>query len=518
MSRRRRLFVEPCVRPPAESRLVAAARVPLAAFAALAVLPAAAALAELAAASLLAVLAAGCRAPAAGSTETLRFWAMGREGEVVQELVRDFERQTAGVRVEVQQIPWSAAHEKLLTAHVGRSTPDLAQLGNTWIAEFAALNALEPLGPWLANASAVDSSAYFPGIWDTNRIDGVLYGVPWYVDTRVLFYRQDILARAGYTSVPTTWSAWREAMLATKRLVGPERFAIFLPVNEWAPPAIFGLQAGSPLLVEDCTRGDFSAPAFRGAFSFYLGLFRDGLAPPVSNNEIANLYQEFARGYFAMYITGPWNLGEFRRRLPPELQGAWGTSPLPGPDETSPGVSLAGGASLVLFRDSRHKSHAWRLIEFLSRPEQQVRFYHLTGDLPARREAWQDSALAGDPQARAFWEQLGHVVATPKIPEWELIATRLQQRSELAIRGSVPADSALARLDRDVDRILEKRRWLLARQRHATAHQRDASARRRHGSTHRRRKAVRQGGKPMRECREPMLQGRRSACSQGEPA
>jgi multiple sugar transport system substrate-binding protein len=42
----------------------------------------------------------------------------------------------------VQQIPWTAAHEKLLTAYVGESTPDIAQMGNTWIPEFHAVRAL----------------------------------------------------------------------------------------------------------------------------------------------------------------------------------------------------------------------------------------------------------------------------------------------------------------------------------------------------------------------------------------
>ena len=407
----------------------------------------------------------GCRR-AGGDRETvLRFWGLGREGEVVAELVPEFERTHPGIRVEVQQIPWSAAHEKLLTAFVGGSTPDLAQLGNTWIPEFVALRALAPLTPRIDGSAVVRAERYFAGIWSTNVVAGTPYGIPWYVDTRLLFYRKDILAAAGYPEMPATWPAWRAAMEAVKREVGADRYAIFLPLNEWAQPVILGLQNGSPLLADEWSRGAFREPAFRAAFDFYLDLFRDGLAPPVGNNEIANMYQEFARGYFAMVVTGPWNLGEFRRRLPAEMQDAWATAPFPGPDAAHPGVSLAGGSSLVLFASSPHADAAWRFIEYLSAPAQQLRFYALTGDLPAQMAAWEDSTLAADPNIRAFRDQLLRTVATPMIPEWEQIAMRVQERSEMAARGAVEADSALALLDEDVERILEKRRWLLARAR-----------------------------------------------------
>ncbi|HEV7588261.1 MAG TPA: hypothetical protein VGO40_09100, partial [Longimicrobium sp.] len=129
----------------------------------------------------------------------------------------------------------------------------------------------------------------------------------------------------------------------------------------------------------------------------------------------------------------------------------------------------AGGASLVVFRASRHPELAWALVEFLSRPERQVQFYALTGDLPARREAWADSALAGNRYARAFRVQLERVAATPKVPEWEQIATRLADYSEKAVRNTETVDAALAALDRDVDGMLEKRRWLLARRAQSAA-------------------------------------------------
>jgi multiple sugar transport system substrate-binding protein len=251
-------------------------------------------------------------------------------------------------------------------------------------------------------------------------------------------------------------------MEAVQRRAGPRQWAIFLPTNEWMQPVLFGLQNGSPLLKDGGRYGAFEEPAFRDAFAFYTGLFRDGLAPVAGNNDIANPYQEFARGTFAMWITGPWNIGEFQRRLPAELQGSWGTATLPGPTGPASGVSNAGGSSLVLFRHSPHEAEAWQLIEFLSRPDIQRRFYGLTGDLPARIAAWQDTALAGNRFARAFYEQLQRVRATPKVPEWEFITSKIIDESEAAIRGGVPNDRALAVLDRDVNRILEKRRWLLA--------------------------------------------------------
>ena len=410
------------------------------------------------AAALAALLAvSGCASR--DTRTTIRFWGMGREGEVVAQLIEGFEREHPDVRVIVQQIPWSAAHEKLLTAYVGRSTPDVSQLGNTWVPEFAALKAIEPLEPWLAGA-AFDSSAFFRGIWDTNVIDGRPFGVPWYVDTRVLFYRRDLLARAGYDAMPDTWSEWREAMRAVKRVVGEGSYAVFLPLNEWNPPVIFGMQAGSPLLRDGATRAAFRDSAFRTGFDFYLGLFREGLAPPVTGNEIANVYQEFSRGYVTMWITGPWNLGEFRRRLPPEQQDSWATAPLPGPDGAASGVSQAGGSSLVMFRGSKHKREAWALIEYLSRPEVQLEFWRLTGDLPGRLEAWRDTALVADPNTLAFRTQLERVVPMPKVPESEQIAIRLQDWVERAVRGSVTPERALASLSDEVDRMLEKRRWL----------------------------------------------------------
>ena len=395
---------------------------------------------------------------------TIKFWTIGREGEVVAQLLPEFEHAHPGVHVEVQQIPLTAAHEKLLTAFAGDSLPDICQLGNTWIPEFAALGALEPLQPYVDASSVVRVDDYFPGIWDTNVIDGRLYGVPWYVDTRLLFYRKDMLAQAAFPNPPRDWDEWRRAMAAIKadaikNGAGKDKYAIFLPLNEFEPLLNLALEQSDPLLRDNDTRGNFESAGFRRAFEFYVEMFRQDWAPPMSNTELPNIWDEFARGFVAFYISGPWNIGEFKRREP-GLQGHWSTAPLPGVN--GPGGGAAGGSSFAIFHSSKNKQVSWELAEFLSAVPQQQKFYTLTGDLPARRSAWDYPELAADEYARAFREQLELVKPTPKVPEWERITDEMWHTQERVVRGGEPIEKALRDLDARTDKILEKRRWILA--------------------------------------------------------
>jgi multiple sugar transport system substrate-binding protein len=405
------------------------------------------------------LLLSGCDSSSDTRTEIV-FWALGAEGEHVAKLMPEFEHRNPGIKVRVQMIPWNAAHEKMLTAFAGTSLPDMWQLGNTWVPEFHLLNAIENLSPFVQRSTTLKESSYFPGIWDTNIIDSTLYGVPWYVDTRVMFYRTDLLEQAGYSSSPKSWDEWFDV---SKKLVDRKiaEYAILLPTNnEWAPQVIMALQCGSSLLKENATRGDFGGDKFRTALTDFHKFFENGWAP-VKTTQIVNVYQGMSDRVFAMYITGPWNIGEFSRRMPPELQAKWMTAPLPGPDGNI-GVSLAGGSSIAMFRGSKKKAEVWKLIEYLSEPAVQMEFYRLTGDLPARTESWSDTTLANNKYARAFFEQLKHVVATPKAPEWEQIAQKVREYSELVSMNQMSVEVATTALDKDVDQMLAKRRWMLA--------------------------------------------------------
>ena len=116
----------------------------------------------------------------------LTLWAMSYEGDYSPHLMPAFTAVT-GIPVEVQSLPWTAAHEKLLTAHAGGSMPDVLMLPNGWVGEFALVGALTPVpDPELV-------ADQFPGVLETIRRGGTDYAVPWSVAPQVQFYRRDLL-------------------------------------------------------------------------------------------------------------------------------------------------------------------------------------------------------------------------------------------------------------------------------------------------------------------------------------
>jgi len=134
-------------------------------------------------------------------TKTIRIWAMGEEAKNLSKITEDFTQET-GINVEVQALPWNAAFSKILTGIAGRQLPDMAMMGTTWMAPFSAMGAFEELSKYISKSKVVKPDKFFPGSWETVVYGGKIYGVPWYVDVRVLYYRTDMLKEVGYNQPP----------------------------------------------------------------------------------------------------------------------------------------------------------------------------------------------------------------------------------------------------------------------------------------------------------------------------
>jgi multiple sugar transport system substrate-binding protein len=384
----------------------------------------------------------------------LIWWAMGTAGENAPLLLPPFERAT-GIRIEIQTIPWTGAHEKLLTAAAGNSLPDLMMLSSGWLPELALIGALAPLPP--DTALLADQ---FPGAVESVKVGGRAVAVPWTADSWVQFYRRDLVREVGYEAPPLDWVDWiRMARAIVRR--HPDRYAT-IHLLDWPEPLFaFAAQQAEPLLRDRATRGNFASPGFRAALTFYKSIFDERLSPILTGAEVGDTYIAFRRGWFAILPSNAVTIDDLRRRAGLIPRALWGAVPTPGPGGA--GAAMARGVSLAVSRRARDPAKAWSLVAYLTGAALQRRMYGITGALPTRPSAWDGPGLDGDPVSKVFADQIARSVALPAVPEWERIMLEVQHVAEHMVRGEYGVDAAAREMDRRVDRILEKRRSLLDR-------------------------------------------------------
>ncbi|MFA6093690.1 MAG: extracellular solute-binding protein [Elusimicrobiota bacterium] len=399
--------------------------------------------------------AASSPAPAAPAHEgRITVWAMGAEGKLIRKLADMFEAENPGAKVLTQAIPWDAAHEKLVTAIVGGMAPDVSQMGSTWMPEFQGIDALARLDDFAALSKPAAPANFFSGSLTPTCYNGRRYGIPWYVDTRVMFYRTDLAAQAGFSSFPTTWEGFlklsRELVRRNSR-PGDPKYAFSLPTNDWQFLLMFLWQNGGELLPQGRQGPVFASGGLEGALS-YLKTFFDEKLAPLEPSRNSDPLVAFETGYFPIFLAAPWMIYELERSKP-QLAGKWATARLPGKKAS---ISFIGGSDLVIFNQSKNKALAWKFVEFLSRPDIQVRWYEISKDLPAVKAAWKHPSLNSNPLLAPFKAHLDSAKSPPPVPEWESMANALNESMEEVMFGKTSVEEARAKLSERIRGLLNQ--------------------------------------------------------------
>jgi ABC-type sugar transport system permease subunit/ABC-type glycerol-3-phosphate transport system substrate-binding protein len=377
-------------------------------------------------------------------------------------MARLFEQQNPGVKIVTQAIPWGAAHEKLVTSVVGGIPPDISQMGTTWMSEFFAMEALEPLDEYIKNSDVIKKENFFEGSWNTCFMEEKVWGVPWYVDTRILFYRKDLLAQVGFTTPPRTWDELKDVgKKLAKDIDGDgkiDKWGINIPAGGggvWNELGTFVWQNNADFLSRDNKVSAVLTPEFKEAFKFYTSFFKEKIAPVEGGIDV-NLFQAFKTGFYPMFISGPWMIELLDKELP-EYKNKWDVAPLWMNPKTKRFTSFVGGCNLVVFKKSKNKELAFKFIEFLSTKENQVYWYKITGDLPSLRTAWQDKYFDDKPKIKSFGKQLEDTKSPPNIPEWEQIANIIGRYVEKVTFGKEDEDKILQQMDLEINKILNEK-------------------------------------------------------------
>ncbi|WP_371404423.1 sugar ABC transporter substrate-binding protein [Kribbella sp. NBC_00662] len=370
------------------------------------------------------------------ATGNLTVWAMGTEGENLPKLMEQFKQANPGVNVTVTPIPWDAAHSKFTTAITANTLPDAAMVGTTWMGEFADLGALDP------TPQGFDNSGFYPGALDTTKVGGTQYGVPWYVETRLVFYRKDLAAKAGFSTPPTDWDGLKAMAKAMKDKAGAKYGINLQPggTGSWQTVMPFAWSAGANITGDDEKSFTFDTPEMQEGLKYYQSFFTDKLAGtdlPPNQTEA-----QFVNGQVPMFISGPWMAGSVAKAGGDKIKPNIGVFQLP---KNKTATSFVGGSDFVVFKSSKNKDSAWKLVKWLSDAKTQASWFKMSSDLPAVKSAWQDPSIASDPLLPVFGKQLDDAKAPPAIVNWEQIAAQFDSEVEKMTKaGQSPADTAKA--------------------------------------------------------------------------
>jgi len=376
------------------------------------------------------------------ATGTISVWAMGAEGDKLPELAKGFEAANPGVKVEVTAIPWDAAHAKFATAITAGKTPDAAMVGTTWMGEFA--TALDP------TPASIDKSVFFEGAQKTTEVGGTSYGVPWYVETRLVYYRKDLAAKAGFTTLPTDWAGLKAMAKAMQDKAGA-KWGINLQAGgqgSWQTILPFAWSNGAEVATADQKKFTFDTPEMAEAVKYYQSFFTDGIAAkqlPEGSTE-----PSFANGSVPMFISGPWMMGAVEKVGGAGFKDKYGVMPMP---KQKTATSFVGGSDLVVFKNSKNRDSAWKFIQWLSEPATQVKWYGLTTDLPSVKSAWQDPALTADEKLAVFGKQLEDAKAPPAIATWEQVVAGFDTEMEKVTKSGLDPAAALKAVQVKADSI-----------------------------------------------------------------
>jgi len=358
-------------------------------------------------------------------------WAMGTEGEKLSALADDFMKENPDAKVTVTAVPWDNAHNKIAAAIAGQQTPDVTMLGTTWMGEFAKTGALDVVPP-----DFVKKDDFFPGAWETGVVDGTSYGVPWYVETRLLFVNKAVAEKAGITEAPKDWDSLTQAV-SDMKTKGGAKWGVYLQPGQtgaWQTAMPFVWQNGGE--VWDGKNFTLDSPEATEALEYYQSFYKDGLS---TKDRIPDGQQEpkLLKGEIGAFVSGPWHIG-----LLNDLGGEGKYELWPMPSGSGDATSFIGGSNMSVFKNSKNRDGAWKFVSYLMKPEVQVKWYETVNDLPAVQSAWDDQTLSGDEMLKMFGDQLDKAKAPPSIPTWEQIAAGLDTELEKVAKGTESAADA----------------------------------------------------------------------------
>lgn len=353
------------------------------------------------------------------------------------DLIKPFLRKNTHIKVNTKVIEWNQALLEITNAAKNNKMPDIVQLDMEWVAAISSLDVLADVSGVINTNDFIKAALGGAGIKGEQSVTAV----PWFLDTKALFYRKDACEKAEVDAEKdfATWNTFKESLKKLNKLeMGDEEIAALgasgrKDLNATDDFSWWIYSAGGDFLNPDGTKSEFNSSKVLEGIKFYSELALEGLIDKESleknYEEVEDMFIEgkFAAAFLELSAVSKLEslavLKSDEETQEDSLNENIGVAMVPaGPKGR---VSFIKGSFLAVSKSSENIDDVTELLKFLISEDAQVEYAKVTGKMPALKKACENPFIKEHPMRRVFKEQMEYGKAYPAIPLWMPVKTCL---------------------------------------------------------------------------------------------
>ena len=341
----------------------------------------------------------------------------------------------------------------------GESSPQIVGGDVIWPAQFAGNGFIAPLTEYFPPDQ---QGEFTQGSIQSNTYEGDVYGVPWYTDVGLLYYRKDLLEQAGFSEPPKTWEELKQQAQKVQQDAGT-KFGMVFQGSQYEGGVCNGLEhmrthGGDVLAPNDPNKVVIDSPEAAAGLATYRSMVEDGVAPQsVTTFTELESHAPFLSGDSVFIRNWPYMYALIGSKDFPQLKPEQvGVVPLP----IAEGGQLAGtlgGWNMLINTNAEDPEAAYKFAEFVNSPEMQKFYAQEAKFVPTRRDLLEDPDVQkAIPYLTEASEAFTTAKPRPVSPVYSDMSLRMQEQFNAVLAGQIPADEATGRLQEDLQGIVEQ--------------------------------------------------------------
>ncbi|MCL4561078.1 MAG: ABC transporter substrate-binding protein [Chloroflexi bacterium] len=386
--------------------------------------------------------------PPASSSQpvTIDFWYIPFTNwdTALNKIIADFQAANPNITVNATQVPYEDFTTKVATTVPTGQGPDVLTPYHGWIATYQKSGFIAPIPEDVLPTSQLKNDLVSAA--DVLVFDGKYYAVPFYMMDYALFYNKDYFAKAGITTVPTTWYELEDAAKkctqrdSSGKMVVNGYYQLFSQQDHiiWKNLLI---QWGAPLFSADYKKALWNtSQAGYDAWTWFTELTtKDKVSQPNFND---SAYAAFYTGQACMIIAGPQVIGQIKSQAP-DLN--YGTAPLvkgPATDEAAANHNIAQYWSFAITskaaKDPAKYEASAKFLKYLISDAAVKTYSPIIGALPPTKSMMSDPMYTEDPYLKAFLTGLPYSQALFWVDEQGERQLAIDMGDKVLINGEDP--------------------------------------------------------------------------------